>query len=134
MPPDGRSARLHIALLALLALIYAVCYPTIKIGLTYAPPLRFAGLRAVIAAGVLFATLAIIRKPLLPPRWTWPWIGGLAATGTFLAYGAMFLSPGITGAGLSSVLGNTGPLLTIVLAAIFLEEPVTRAKVGALVL
>jgi len=134
MPPERRSAPLRIALLVLLALIYAVCYTAIKIGLTYAPPLRFAGLRAVVAAGALLAALAITTKPLLPPRWTWPWIGGLAATGTFLAYGGMFLSPGVTGAGVASVLGNTGPLLTIALAAIFLGERVTRARIGALVL
>lgn len=46
----------------------------------------------------------------------------------------MFPSPGVTGAGLASVLGNTGPLLTIVLAAMFLGERVTRAKVVALAL
>ncbi|MFQ5689979.1 MAG: EamA family transporter, partial [Gemmatimonadota bacterium] len=83
----GADAQLRIALLALLALIYAVCYPTIKIGLAYAPPLRFAGLRAVIAACTLLAALAMFRKPLLPPASMWRWIAALAATGTFLAYG-----------------------------------------------
>jgi len=130
----GADARFRIVLLALLALIYALCYPTIKLGLAYAPPLRFAGLRAVVAAGTLFAALAIFRKPLLPPAWAWSWIAALAAAGTFFAYGAMFLSPGVTGAGISSVLGNTGPLVTIVLAAIFLGESITRAKVVALAL
>jgi len=130
----GADARLRIALLALLALIFALCYPVIKIGLASAPPLRFAGLRSVVAAGTLLAALAIFRKPLLPPASSWRWVVALAATGTFLAYGAMFHSPGVTGAGLSSVLGNTGPLLTIVLAAIFLGESVTRVKIVALVL
>lgn len=38
-----------------------------------------------------------------------------------------------TGAGLASVVGNTGPFLIIVLAAIFLGEPITGGKIPALV-
>lgn len=46
----------------------------------------------------------------------------------------MFSSPGRTGAGIASVLGNTGPLIVIVLAAWVLGERVTRAEAAALVL
>ncbi len=46
----------------------------------------------------------------------------------------MFLSPGRTGAGIASVLGNTTPVFAILLAATVLREPITRVKVVALVL
>ena len=46
----------------------------------------------------------------------------------------MFLSPGRTGAGIASVLGNTQPLFAVVLAALFLGERVTRGKLIALAL
>jgi drug/metabolite transporter (DMT)-like permease len=46
----------------------------------------------------------------------------------------MFMSPGRTGAGISSVVGNTGPIFTLILAAFFLGEPLTRVKMVALVL
>ena len=46
----------------------------------------------------------------------------------------MFLSPSHTGAGIAAVLGNTGRLLVVVLAAIFLGEPLTRAKLTSLAL
>lgn len=116
----------------LLAAIYVLCYAAIKAGLVFAPPLRFAGLRTVIAGSSLLGVLLATRRPLLPPRRRWPGILALAATGTFLSYGAMFLSPGRTGAGLASVLGNTTPLLVLVLAALFLGEQLTAAKLVAL--
>ena len=121
-------------LVVLLAAIYAVCYSAIKVGVAYAPPLRFAGLRAVLGGVALLVLVLVLRKPLLPPRRLWPGIASLAATGTFLSFGAMFLSPGRTGAGIASVLGNTGPLFVVVLAAIFLGEPVTRVKAASLAL
>jgi len=129
MTPRGR-----VGLVMCLAVVYAVCYSAIKAGLAYAPPLRFAGMRAVLGGAVLLALLGIQRKPVLPPSRFWRGIAALAATGTFLSFGAMFLSPGRTGAGIASVLGNTGPLFVVVLASIFLGERVTRAKAGALVL
>lgn len=129
MTPRGR-----LGLVVCLAAVYAACYSAIKAGLVYAPPLRFAGLRAVLGGAALLGLVLILGKPLLPPRRFWPGVAALAATGTFLSFGAMFLSPGRTGAGIASVLGNTGPLLVVVLAAIFLGEPVTRAKAASLVL
>jgi drug/metabolite transporter (DMT)-like permease len=121
-------------LVGFLAAIYAVCYATIKTGLVFAPPLRFAGFRALIASVALFAVIAILRRPLLPPRRVWSTILPLAVTGTVFGLGAMFLSPGRTGAGLASVLGNTAPLIAIPLAAVVLGERVTRHKVVALFL
>lgn len=117
-----------------LTLVYAVCYSAIKVGLGFAPPLRFAGLRAALAGSALLLLLAVLRRPLVPPRRFWAGTLALAAFGTFLASAAMFLAPGRTGAGIASVLGNTGPLMVIVLAALFLGEPVTRTKLVALLL
>ena len=115
-------------------LIYAVCYTLIKAGLAYAPPLGFGGLRALIGGLALLGLLATMRTSLLPPRGAWPWILALAAFSTTIGFGAMFLSPGRTGAGIASVLGNTQPLFAIVLAALFLNERVTRGKYLALAL
>jgi len=44
----------------------------------------------------------------------------------------MFASPAYTGAGIASVLGNTQPLIIIVLAALFLGEKITLIKALAL--
>ena len=117
-----------------LTTIYALCFVVIKAGLPFTPPLRFAGLRAAIAGVTLLGLLAVLRRPLLPPLWSWPWIVSVGLTATTISFGAMFLSPGRTGAGIASVLGNSQPLLVPVLAAIFLGERMTRGKWAALVL
>lgn len=126
------GARGRFALVLLLAAVYALCYSAIKAGLVFAPPLRFAALRALGGGGAILPLLQLSGGPWLPPRWQWPWIAAVAASGTVLAYGAMFLSPGRTGAGLASVLGNTTPLVIILLAAVVLGERITLPKAAAL--
>ena len=111
-----------------------MCYSAIKAGLSFAPPLRFAALRAALAGLTLLAIVAVLRQPLLPPRRLWASVGALGLVGTGVGFGAMFLSPERSSAGLASVLGNTTPLFVIILAALVLNERVTRSKVIALVL
>ncbi len=128
------SSRSRLVLALALVPIYALCYSAIKAGLSFAPPLRFAGLRAGIGGATLLVVLFAARQPVLPPRRYRAGILLLAGIGTFAAYAAMFLSPGRTGAGISSVLGNTGPLMVILLAAVALGEPISRVKLTALAL
>ena len=129
MNPDARA---RFALVLLLAAVYAVCYTAIKAGLAFAPPLRFAALRALGGGAALLPVILLSGGPFLPAGRQWLWLAVIAATGTVLAYGAMFLSPDRTGAGLASVLGNTTPLVIIVLAAAVLGERITLPKAAAL--
>jgi drug/metabolite transporter (DMT)-like permease len=104
----------------------AACYPAIKTGLEFAPPLWFAGTRTLLGGLVLL--LVLRRKPLWPEarlaRWILP-LGGLATT---LTFGAMFVSPAYTGAGIASILGNTQPLIIMVLAHRFSMNKLCRAR------
>jgi len=126
------GARGRQALVALLAAIYSVCFVAIKAGLPFAPPLLFGSLRALIGGLGLLGILAVLRQPLLPARNSWGWVLGLALSTTMLGFAGMFLSPGQTGAGIASVLGNLQPILVIALAGPLLGEPVTRVKAAAL--
>lgn len=128
------TSRKHLALAILIAGILALCFSSIKFGLTFAPALRFAALRTALAGGVLLTAAVVSGQSVLPPRRLWGGTLALALLGTSIGYAAMFMSPGRTGAGISSVLGNTGPIMVIVLAAAFLEEPITRPKAWALLL
>ncbi len=110
----------------------AACYPAIKVGLTFAPPLQFAGLRTLLGGLVLLIVLVIRRKPLWPEARLARWILPLGVLATTLTFGAMFASPAYTGVGIASVLGNTQPLIIIVLAALFLGEKLRRLKILAL--
>ena len=123
----------HVLLAAVAALFYAACYAAIKAGLAYAPPFRFAALRSLIGGLILLGLLGGYRRSLLPARRLWAPIALLAIVGPVLGFSAMFNSPLHTGVGLASVVGNTGPLLVIVMAALFLGEPVTLGKLTALI-
>lgn len=128
----GQARRLLIVLG--LTLVYALCFVVIKAGLAFAPPLRFAGLRGLVGGAALMGLLVVWRQPLMPPGDSWPWITALAATATTIAFGAMFLSPGRTGAGVAAVLGNLQPVIVPALAAMFLGERMSGGKWAALLL
>lgn len=123
-----------LASLAAFTIIYALYFTAIKAGMESAPPLFFGALRGLLGGVVLLGVQAARRGPLIPTRRSWPLLLALAATSTTIGFGAMFLSPGRTGAGIASVLGNTQPLFAVILAALFLHEAITRGKGIALVL
>ncbi len=112
----------------------AACYPLINVGLAIAPPLWFAGTRTLLGGLALLLVLVIRRKPLWPEARLARWILPLGLLATTLTFGAMFASPAYTGAGIASVLGNTQPLIIIVLAALFLGEHLGWVKALALLL
>lgn len=106
----------------------AACYPAIKVGLEFAPPLWFGGLRTLVGGLALLLVLVIRREPLWPKARLARWILPLGLMATTFTFGAMFASPAYTGAGIATVLGNTQPLLIIVLAALFLSEKIGWSK------
>jgi len=110
----------------------AACYPAIKMGLGFAPPLQFAGTRTLLGGLVLLLVLVFRRKPLWPEARLARWILPLGVLATTLTFGAMFASPAYTGVGIASVLGNTQPLIIMVLAAMFLGEKLRPFKILAL--
>ena len=131
--PRTTTSGVRVLIVLALTAIYAVCFVAIKAGLAFAPPLLFGGLRALIAGLALLGLMLVLRRPLLPARREWAGVLAVALSATTFSFGAMFLSPGRTGAGIASVLGNTQPLIVVVLAAVFLGESMTRGKVAALV-
>ncbi len=122
------------AIMLAVVIAYAICFTAIKFGLVYAPPLLFAALRALIGGMAIVATIWFLKLPLWPERELWPWILAVAIFATTINYAAMFLSPGLAGAGLASILGNMQPLFIIILAVIFLSEHLSRANLLALCL
>jgi O-acetylserine/cysteine efflux transporter len=124
--------RLHTLVMIGLTPLYALCFVAIRIGLAYAPPLRFAALRTLVAGAALLVLARWRGLSVGLPRRSWPALLLLALSGGAIGYGTMFLSPGRAGAGIASVLGNTQPLIVIVLAAAFLRERLTWRKAVAL--
>ena len=130
-----REAERGVRWLALLGvnLFAAFCFVGIKIGLAYAPPLAFGGLRALLGGATLLVVAAATGQTIRPARRDVLILALLALTATTATYGAMFGSPALMDAGLASVLGNVQPLLILVFGAAILGERLTRAKLLALI-
>ncbi|HZC29938.1 MAG TPA: DMT family transporter, partial [Gaiellaceae bacterium] len=116
------------------ALAYGACFIAIRAGLAYAPPLAYAGLRALLAGSALLAFAAASRRPLFRIGVPWTALAGVALTSTTLGLGTMFASQPSAGAGIAAVLANLQPLFVVAFAAVYLGERLSRAKVGALAL
>lgn len=115
-----------------LTLIYALCFTAIKAGLPFLPPLLFGGLRALLGGITLLLVIRFLKQSLLPTKYEWRWVVWIGITTTITFFG-MFLSPGRTGAGIASILGNMAPLFTVLLAAVILHETLSfRARIALL--
>lgn len=101
--------------------VWSTCFVAIKGTEGAVPPLHYASLRALVAAGVLLLAATALGR-LRPPGGTWPWLLGLGLTSTTLALAGMFLSVGLAGPTLSAVLANSQPLLAAPLAALLFGE------------
>lgn len=107
---------------------YSLCYIGIKSALPYIPPLFFAALRILAGGVALLVLLSLSRSSILPDRSHWRWIGILALVSSALGSAIMFYAADMTSVGIASVLGNLQPMLTVVLAFIFLHESITPSK------
>jgi drug/metabolite transporter (DMT)-like permease len=115
----------------LVAFLWALCFPLINIGLSSAPPLKFAGLRAMIA-GVTVLMFAVAMRQALPRGWrVWFKLSVVAAGATTLGFFGMFIGGARVAPGLATVIENTQPLIAITLAWIILGESLSvRRRVG----
>ncbi len=129
MPAASRENRLLAWIwMPVVALLWAICFPFITIGLPHAPPLFFAALRALLS-GLLLALVAILqsrRHGLRLRRRDWPALAAIGLTFTAMGFGGMFLGAGRLSPGLATVLASTQPLLAALMAAAWLDEPLTR--------
>ncbi len=117
------------AALGLLALVWGYNWVVMKIALAYAPPFQFAALRAVGSAILLFAILALLRKPLKPPVRTPMVLLAMFQTVGFMSLASLAISTGH--AGKTAILAYTMPFWVLVLAVPILGERLTRGKVLA---
>ena len=119
-------------LLFALCLIWGFNFVVMKTANEYFSPELFVTLRFILGASILFA-YASIRKLNLPKREFWIWI---AITGALqISIGAAIVQTCFKylSAGLVSVLNYTMPLWVIILARIFLDEPLTKKKIIGIV-
>jgi drug/metabolite transporter (DMT)-like permease len=132
--PSGRGIWLT-ATPALFVVLWSTGFLGAKLGLPYAEPFTFLGIRMVIATGLLGVFALATRAPW--PR-SWRKAGHIAVAGLLvhaLYLGGVFtaIQAGLA-AGVTALIVGVQPLLTAVIAGRFLEEQVTARQWLGLVL
>lgn len=126
------SALRYTALAVLFCALWAAAFIGVKVGLRSAPPFWLMTARFLGAGGLVLA-LARLRGRAIPTTlagW-WPLVAlGLLNNALYLGLAAVALRH--LSAGTAAVLASTNPLLLAVLAALWLDERLSPAKVGGL--
>jgi len=115
--PDRRSREiLPAAVFTSLCFVWGSTWLAIKVGLSSLPPLTFAGLRFLVAAGILLV-YAMARKVEFPTdRFSWKVMSFLSITQIVFAYALAFWGEQYLTAGLTALLFATLPFFVAALA------------------
>lgn len=127
MPYSLETAPPRLSMLAsagaiLVMFFWAICFPLINIGLTFAPPMSFATLRGLLSGGALLLIAEALRLPGIENTRDWVSITFVGLTATSLGFFGMFYGGGLVSPGLATVIANTQPLIAAVLAWWLLDE------------
>ena len=119
-PAAAGSWRLGVTALVLMSVFMGYNWVVVKVGLSYAQPFTFAALRTFFAALVMFAVLAVLRRPLKPQVLGTTVIFSLLYTTIPIGLQMLALERG--GAGHVAVLAWVMPFWLLLLAWLFLGE------------
>lgn len=136
--PEGRSSNpnmvVELALLGVLATLWASSYAFIKVGIATIPPVTLIAWRTIIAAGLLWAVLQLRGIALPRDRETWGRFLRQACLNTVIPFILIAWAERTVDAGLAAILNSTSPIFTFLITwAITRHEPVTVRKMLGLV-
>ncbi|NIS72083.1 MAG: EamA family transporter [Proteobacteria bacterium] len=115
--------------------LWATNYIVTRWGLAEVPPLTLTGVRYLLASLILipFMGLRGDRQKNYGPGRIWPiLVYGLFATAG--AFGFLTVSMTVIGSGRASIITNTHPFYTLIVARLFLQEEITGRKILSLCL
>jgi drug/metabolite transporter (DMT)-like permease len=118
--------------LIIVMFLWAICFPLISIGLSYAPPLRFAALRSIVAGAALLLPGALLSRASPSDRRAWLALIGVGLTSTGMGFAGMFLAGGLVSPGLATVIANSQPLIAAILAYFVLGEQLGPIRIQGL--
>ncbi len=120
--------------LALLALLWGGAFALTDIAVETMTPAWSVAIRMLVSAAVLAPFMVINREPIPKTRKMWGWLTALALCGDLIPF--FLLSWGITliASGLSAILIGVMPLITLVLARIFVPgETLTATRIAGFI-
>jgi O-acetylserine/cysteine efflux transporter len=118
---------------ALLVLFWGSAFSVVKVGLEYAPPMIFAGLRTLMG-GLIILLVAVVRGENLHLGRDWPIFLVLAAFNVVFFFGFQTLAILHLPSGTAAVLEYLQPMLVGLLAWMILGESLSLAKIVGLIL
>ena len=121
-------------LLAFLSFAWGTNWPAIKIAVLEMPIWQYRAATALAAGTCLLLYARISGQNMRVPRGQWPALGVVTLTNVtlwliFVGYGVKLME-----SGQASLIGFTAPLWVALLAWMFLGEPLTMRRLGALVI
>ncbi len=112
-------------------LLWAACFPLLTIGITYAPHLTFATLRALLAGLALVGLALALGRPIPSGLRNWIILALIGFGATSLGFLGMFHAAEFVSPGIATVVANSQPLLAAGLAGVVLGERLSpRGKLG----
>src|ERR1700754_1861076 len=124
---------MNLLLYVLTVLIWGTTWIAIKWQLGAVPPPVSIALRFWLAALVMFALLAILRRPLRPPRGAWRYLVAQGLALFCVNFLCFYYAERTVPSGLVAVVFSTAPLLNSINGRIFLGRPLQPAAIaGAL--
>ncbi|HKH77451.1 MAG TPA: DMT family transporter [Rubrobacteraceae bacterium] len=131
MKPSLADRRLTVLAFVLLVVFWSSAFSAIEIGLRYAPPMLFAGVRSLIGGlAMLLVALAWGGRPDF--RREWPAYAALAALNVVLFLGFQTYAIMYLPSGSAAVLIYLQPILVGLFAYFLLDEPLPAVKVAGL--
>jgi len=132
MTGSDRHGPARFLLLAFLTFAWGSNWPAIKIAVGEMPIWQYRAATALLAGAVVLAYAQARKYPLRVPRRQWLALGFVSLTNVtiwlvLVAYGVRLVE-----SGQASLVGFTAPLWVVVLARIFLGEPLSPRRLGAL--
>ena len=120
--------------IVVLALVWGFNWPALKMGVTEMAPLTFRALTLPFAALGMFAYAHASRDAIRVPRAFWPKLCALALFNITLWNGFVLFGVQQLPAGRSAILAYTMPIWATAIAALVLDEPISRRKLAGLAL
>lgn len=114
--------------LLLVASLNALCFPLITLGLSHAPHMTFAMLRAALAGTSLAVIAIVLRRPIPSDFRLWIALAVIGFGATSSAYFGMFHAAEFVSPGLATIVANSQPLIAAALAFGFLSERLRPAQ------
>jgi drug/metabolite transporter (DMT)-like permease len=117
-----------------LAIVWGLNWPILKIGVSELPPLTFRALTLPFAALGLFAVARVMGDSVRLPRAWWPRVCALALFNIAGWNGLLLFGVQQMAAGRSAILAYTMPIWATAIGAFALDEPLSTRKIVGLVL